>query len=79
MKYIKLVDPYYKHGKKERISQKWGMVEKFPKYKDYKLFCGEAEKMALQIKKYRDEGKTELVRRRNYLPKVYQEMLGGGR
>ncbi len=75
MKYIKLVDPYHKHGKKEKISQKWGMDVNFPKYKEYQLFCGEFEKMALQIKKYRDEGKTEFLQRRRYLPKVYQEML----
>ena len=75
MKYIKMVDIYYKHGKKEKISQKWGMDVNFPKYNDYKIFCGEFEKTALRIKKYRDEGKTEMTRRRNYLPKVYHDML----
>ena len=76
LKYIKLIDPYYSWKKEEQISQKWGMNVNFPKYNDYQLFCGDAEKMALQIKKYRDEGKIEFTRRRNFLPKVYQDMLG---
>ena len=75
MKYIKLIDPYYSWKNTEHLSQKWGMDINFPKYNDYQLFCGNAEQTALQIKKYRDEGKTELVRRRNFLPIVYQEIL----
>jgi len=45
MKYIKLIDPYFSWKKGDHISQRWGMDVNFPKYDDYKLFCGEAEKM----------------------------------
>lgn len=75
MNYIKLVDPYYSWKKGDHISQRWAMDVKFPKYNDYKLFCGDAEKMAMNIKKMRDEGKGDLVKSSNYLPEVYREML----
>jgi len=65
MQYIKLVDPYYCFTGEEHISQKWGMDIKFPKYNDYTLFCGSAEKMALRAKKMRDEGKENVVTQKN--------------
>ncbi|MHB9070253.1 MAG: bifunctional DNA primase/polymerase [Sedimentisphaerales bacterium] len=75
IKYIKLIDPYYSFKKGDHISQRWGMDEKFPKYNDYQLFCRDAEEIALDIKKMRDEGKGELVKSNKFLPQVYQEIL----
>jgi len=75
MKYIKMVDPYFSWKKGDHISQRWGMDINFPKHNDYRLFCGDAEKIALQIKKMRDEGKAELVKSYKYLPQVYREMF----
>jgi hypothetical protein len=77
MKYIKLIDPYFSWKKGDHISQRWGMDINFPKYDDYRLFCGDAEKMALRIKKMRDEGKGDLVKSYKFLPKVYREMFEG--
>jgi hypothetical protein len=51
------------------------MGEKFPKYDDYLLFCGDAEKRAKNIKKLRDEGKGDEVKSSQFLPPVYREML----
>lgn len=75
MGYIKLIDPYYSWKKGDHISQRWAMDVNFPKYDDYRLFCGDAEKTALQIKKMRDEGKGDLVKSYKFLPQVYSEMF----
>jgi len=75
MGYIKLIDPYYSWKKGDHISQRWAMGMKFPKYDDYKLFCGDAEKTALQIKKMRDEGKGDLVKSYKFLPRFIVRCL----
>ena len=71
----KLIDPYFSWKKGDHISQRWGMDVNFPKYADYKLFCGDAEKMALQIKEMRDQGKGDLVKSSRFLPPVYSGMF----
>ena len=75
MKYIKLIDPYFCWKRGDHISQRWGMDINFPRCNDYLLFCGEAEKTALWIKKMRDEGKGELVQSYKFLPQAYREMF----
>lgn len=72
MKYIKLVDDYYCWKKGNQISQRWGMDVNFPQYQEYQLFCGSSEKMALQIKKLREQGKGELVLQKNFLPQEWK-------
>jgi len=51
--YIRLIDDFYSWSKEDRISQKWGMGAKFPKFKDYQIFCGSAEREAIRIKESR--------------------------
>jgi hypothetical protein len=34
---VNLIGPYRKHGKRERISQRWGMDVNFPKYDELRL------------------------------------------
>lgn len=73
--YIYCIDDYYSHKRGDHTGQRWGMGEKFPKYDDYLLFCGDAEKRAKNIKKLRDEGKGDEVKSSQFLPPVYREML----
>ena len=52
IRYVKLIDSHYRHGY-DGISQKWAMDVKFPRYTDYKLFCGDLENEAIKIRSER--------------------------
>jgi len=75
MGYIYCIDEYYSHKRGDHTAQRWGMGVKFPKYDDYLLFCGDAEKRAQNIKILRDQGRGDEVKSSKFLQPAYRDMF----